>query len=271
VERVRLADGTNVIVKLARPPFEQEARILLALGELGLPVPVVLRAGHCGPRGELVMVLEDLGLPIREATLAEGAEAARLLHGASAPAWLPVLGEGQLTELPARSLAHLAVLVESGRWSDCDELARLLHAAQTVAERRVEGVRRAPFGLCHSEFHPTSLHVGKSGWTLLDWARAFRGPGLIDLASWRGTQVPPSPDACRTLIEAYVAAGGTPEAAVSRAGLPSERWALGWHRLWVVEWYLQQSVALDADAEEDRLYEEVVGRHLDEALSLLEG
>jgi hypothetical protein len=199
VERVRLADGTNVIVKLARPPFEQEARILLALGELGLPVPVVLRAGHCGPRGELVMVLEDLGLPIREATLAEGAEAARLLHGVSAPAWLPVLGEGQLTELPARSLAHLAILVESGRWSDCDELARLLHAAQTVAERRVEGVRRAPFGPCHSEYHPTSLHVGKSGWRLLDWARAFRGPGLIDLASWQGTQVPARP----TSLDSY--------------------------------------------------------------------
>ena len=43
------------------------------------------------------------------------------------------------------------------------------------------GARLAPYGLCHSEFHPTSLHVGASGWRLLDWARAFRGPGLIDL------------------------------------------------------------------------------------------
>ena len=40
----------------------------------------------------------------------------------------------------------------------------------------------------HSEFHPTSLHIGRDGRRLLDFARTFNGPGLLDLASW-----PPQP------------------------------------------------------------------------------
>jgi len=42
------------------------------------------------------------------------------------------------------------------------------------------------------------------------------------------------------LIGEYVKAGGPPEAGAPRGGLPAERWALGWHRVWVSDWYAEQ-------------------------------
>lgn len=94
----------------------------------------------------------------------------------------------------------------------------------------------------HSEFHPTSLHIGERGWRLLDFARAFTGPGLLDLASWHGTIEPPHPIRLRVFLEQYVTAGGTPDALAPRGGLTAEHWALGWHRMWAVEWFMEQSV-----------------------------
>ena len=65
-------------------------------------------------------------------------------------------------------------------------------------------------------------------------------PGLIDLASWHGTRTAPDLAATRADIDAYVNAGGHRAALAGRAGLAAEVWALGWHRLWAADWYLQQ-------------------------------
>jgi hypothetical protein len=53
--------------------------------------------------------------------------------------------------------------------------------------------------------------------------------------------------------------------------LPPEGWAFGWHRVWVVEWYLAQATTWIVDPAADPLYQEVVARHLDEALACLDG
>jgi hypothetical protein len=44
----------------------------------------------------------------------------------------------------------------------------------------------------------------------VDLARAFTGPGLLDLASWHGTIAPPDPQAAVRLITAYIKAGNKP-------------------------------------------------------------
>ena len=75
----------------------------------------------------------------------------------------------------------MTTLQESGRWTGVDDIADILHALSRCASARATGAQLAPFGFCHSEFHPTSLHIGERGWRLLDFARAFNGPGLLDL------------------------------------------------------------------------------------------
>ncbi len=122
----------------------------------------------------------------------------------------------------------------------------------------------------HSEFHPTSLHIGERGWRLLDFARAFTGPGLLDLASWHGTIEPPHPVRLRVFLEQYVTAGGTPDALAPRGGLAAENWALGWHRIWAVEWFMEQAIRWINDPVIDPAYIKAVRRHLTDVLHLLE-
>jgi hypothetical protein len=62
-------------------------------------------------------------------------------------------------------------------------------------------------------------------WRLLDWARAFTGPGLLDLISWQGTTAAPDLDAFRMLLGVYIAAGGPAEVLADRGGLPVEQWS----------------------------------------------
>ncbi|GAA0285568.1 hypothetical protein GCM10009527_096970 [Actinomadura nitritigenes] len=100
---------------------------------------------------------------------------------------------------------------------------------------------------------------------ILDWARAFTGPGLLDLASWRDTPLPLDVTAIAEMIGAYIAAGGPESAAAERGGLPAEVWAGGWHRVWICEWYLRQRVHWMPDPEADEAIQRVVRRHLTEA------
>ena len=72
------------------------------------------------------------------------------------------------------------------------------------------------------------------------------------------------------MISAYIAAGGSPAAATDRGGLRAEVWAGGWHRLWIIEWYLQQSVRWMPDPASDAPTQRVVRRHLAEALECLQ-
>ncbi|MBL7488281.1 phosphotransferase [Frankia sp. AgB1.9] len=263
VERVRLPSSGQVIFKYAREPFTGEADVLRALARQDVPVAGLLASVRHGEH--LGMLLEDLGDPEREATDAEGAIAAVVAHGAKPPDWLPLLDVAAMADLPGRALTSLMELRSRGRWQDTDDLGVLLGVLATVADDRAADAAMPPFGLCHSEFHPTSLHVGQEGWRLLDWARAVVGPGLIDLASWQGTTGPPDVEALDRLIAAYVAAGGAPEAAKPRGGVPAASWALGWHRLWAVEWYLEQATTWINDPSQDTTVEPVVRRHLKEA------
>jgi len=91
VERLTFPSGTTAVLKYAREPFTHEDRALRAADEARVPVPRVL--GSARRNGLLVMVLEDLGDPRREATDSEAAIVAARLHAATPPPSLPVLDE----------------------------------------------------------------------------------------------------------------------------------------------------------------------------------
>ncbi len=166
------------------------------------------------------MFMEDLGPSVREADDLDGVAAAVVLHGTRTAPPLPVLDQDRLRTLPARALEHLERLRKADRWQDADDVEDALDRIAQAAEARSAGAMLEPFGWVHSEFHPTSLHIGERGWRLLDFARAFTGPGLLDLASWHGTIEPPHPVRLRVFLEQYVTAGGTPDALARAAGSP---------------------------------------------------
>lgn len=269
VERVHLNNGTSVIVKRSRTPLTDEGRILRHISLSDIPLPDLYYSRR---RGDiLTLVLEDLGPPAREATLQEAAMVAVRTHAASPPNRLPLLDAAALEGLPSRTLASVDQLTEGGRWPESAAVRSALERLQRVAESLSVGAELPPFGLCHSEFHPSSVHIGSEKLGLLDWAQAFVGPGLLDLASYGGTGLPPDPAACLPLIDAYIAEGGAAEARSPRAGLPAENWALFWHRCWTVEWFIRSCATWMTDTAKDGVYQETVQRHLDEALQLAGG
>ncbi|MFC8079114.1 phosphotransferase family protein [Streptomyces sp. NPDC057307] len=268
VERVTFLDGATAIFKYAKRPFDKEDQALRLARTLGVPVPRIHASAVLD--GWLGMLMDDLGPTAREADDLDGVAAAVVLHGARTAPALPVLHEERLRTLPARALEHLGRLRKAERWQDTDDVEDALDRIAQAAETRSAGATTAPFGWVHSEFHPTSLHIGKQGWRLLDFARAFTGPGLLDLASWHGTIEPAHPASLRVLLERYVTAGGTPEALARRGGLNAEGWALGWHRMWAVEWFMEQSVRWINDPATDPAYTKAVRRHLTDVLDLLE-
>jgi hypothetical protein len=261
VERLRLADGGTVVFKYAEEPFDHEHDALRLAASGALPVPRLI-AARTVP-GLLGMLLEDLGQPVREAAEQDAAQAAILLHRlpTADAGWLPRVDEAALAQMPGRIAARAARL----------DLPGSITAAATViaghAGRLAEGAGLPPFGFCHSEFHPTSLHIGRSGWRLLDFARAFTGPGLLDLASWHGTVTPPDPHATASLIAAYVKAGGSAQAALPRGGIPAQYWALGWQRVWACDWFAER-IEHGWAAKEMRRWTDAISGHLDEAITL---
>lgn len=232
VERLVFPGGRSAVFKYAEAPFDREHLALREAADAGVPVPAVI-AAHISD-GLLGMLLEDLGEPVREAGDRDGAEAAALLHRAPIRGRLARLDAAELASLPGRMLA---------RAKTCFLTEPTIDAASelvAVSARRAEGAEAQPFGFCHSEFHPTSLLITENGWRLLDFARAFVGPGLLDLASWHGTLDAPNPDRLSALIDLYVTAGGAASALDDRGGLPAASWALGWHRVWAAEWFSEQ-------------------------------
>lgn len=91
---------------------------------------------------------------------------------------------------------------------------------------------------------------------------------MLDLASWHGTLDDPQPERVLGLIESYVAAGGPQQALAMRGGLDAASWALGWHRIWVVDWFAEQIERGWAQEAEDS-WTTAIGRHLGEACTLL--
>ncbi|WP_327595261.1 aminoglycoside phosphotransferase family protein [Streptomyces chartreusis] len=268
VERLTFPDATTAIFKYAKRPFDNEDQALRLAHTLGVPVPQVHASAVLD--GWLGMLMEDLGPAVRGSDDLDGTAAAVVLHGTRTAPALPVLDQARLRTLPNRSLEHLALLRKAERWQETDDVEDALDRIAQAAEARSAGTTVAPFGWVHSEFHPTSLHIGQHGWRLLDFARAFTGPGLVDLASWHGTLDTPDPVRLRVFLEQYVTAGGTPDALTRRGGLAAENWALGWHRMWAVEWFMDQSIRWINDPATDPAYIKAVRRHLTDVLHLLE-
>ncbi|MEV0778197.1 aminoglycoside phosphotransferase family protein [Streptomyces sp. NPDC050428] len=268
VERVTFPDATTAVFKYAKEPFDREAQALRVAHRRGLPVPEL----HATATRDkwLGMFMDDLGSPVRAADDLDGVAAAVMLHAARPADGLPLLDGRGLTALSGRAIEHLQRLRKAGRWTDCDDIETALGEIAAAAESRSQGAALDPFGWVHSEFHPTSVHIGEHGWHLLDFARAFTGPGLIDLASYHGTIDAPNPVRLRVFLEQYVAAGGHEDALAPRGGLAAEAWALGWHRMWAVEWFMEQAVRWIDDPAKDPAYIPVVRRHLSDVARYLE-
>ena len=267
VERLFFADGSSVVCKVAARPFTGEATVLRALNAQGASVPVL--HGYAMRPQTLGMLMDDLGEPVRAATVAEAAAAARRTHAATGITGLPTFDQAGLARLPGQALDALTALRRRERFPDSGPIEELLQRLAAVAPRRADGAERPPFGLCHGEFHRSSLHVTRTGCRLVDWAKAFTGPGLLDLATWFGTRTPPQPRLLTRLIRAYVIAGGHPDAEADRGGLPATRWALGWHRVWAAWWLLTTTAAGHHRPDTDRHHVQVVLRQLHGAAQLL--
>lgn len=91
---------------------------------------------------------------------------------------------------------------------------------------------------------------------------------MLDLASWHGTLDDPQPERTLDLIEFYVASGGARQALTMRGGLDAASWALGWHRVWVVDWFAEQIERGWAQGAENS-WATAISRHLGEACTLL--
>lgn len=267
VERLFLSDGNSVVCKVAAHPFTGEAAVLRTLNEHDAAVPTL--HGYAMRPHALGMLMDDLGDPIRPPTTAEAAAAARWVHAIHGISGLPTFDQAGLARLPGHALDALAALRQQERFPDSRPLEELLQRLAAVAPYRVDGAERPPFGLCHGEFHRSSLHVSRTGCRLVDWAKAFTGPGLLDLATWFGTRTPPEPHRLTRLIRAYINAGGHPDAAADRGGLPAARWALGWHRVWAAWWFLTTAAAGHHRPDTDRRHAQVVLRQLHGAAQLL--
>lgn len=237
VERLRLASGSTAVFKYARRPFTGEDRVLVHVAAQGVPVPRVHAAAVLD--GILGMILADLGDPARKPAEQDAAAAAAAgLHRTRPAPWLGRLGESGLAALPGQALACLEHLRATGRLADASDLLAHLAALDRMAWARAAGAERPPFGPCHGELHPSALHISHAGAHLLDFAMAFTGPGLLDLAAWSSLRRPADPPRTRRLIEQYARLGGHPDALADRGGLPAQRWALGWHRVQAAAWLL---------------------------------
>ncbi|ADU11427.1 aminoglycoside phosphotransferase [Micromonospora sp. L5] len=267
VHRLYLSDGSSMICKIATSPFTGEAAVLRALNEHGAAVPHL--HGYTLRPQALGMLMDDLGDPIRPPTTAEASAAARAVHAIAPMPTLPAFGQQTLARLPEQALAALDALHRQGRFLNTGTIEDLLRRLAAVAGRRADGAEQEPFGLCHGEFHPTSLHVSRNGCHLVDWAKAFTGPGLLDLATWFGTRTNPDPAQLNHLIRVYVATGGSPDAYSDRGGLPAAQWALGWHRLWAAWWFLTTAAAGHHQPHTDSHHAQVIHRQLHAAAQLL--
>lgn len=266
---LRLAAGQGYLLDNTRWLHARiEPEVLAHVQAHGIPVPRLLASVHQG--GLAAMLLEDLGQqPAKDAPKEAGARAVVSVHACPPMDEVPVLDALALAALPIRSLDSLAALQDSGRWADADDVRIGLERIADVAATRAAGADIPPFGMCHSEFHPTSIHLGPQGLRILDWAKAFTGPGLLDLASWEDTPLPLNTEAINAMISAYITVGGPQTAQTDRGGLPAEVWAGGWHRVWIIEWYLQQCVRWIPDPTNDAPTQRTVRRHLAEALTCL--
>lgn len=171
---IRALDHRQVL-KVFRPGVslasaETEARKTQALHEMGLPVPRVWEVIQVEGRPALVMdrvngvtMLEEIARhPFR---IAEMGRLCALLHARihahSAPRWF----QGAVHYLRDRIQ----------RVSRVDESLRL-------RAMDLSGRCSGDHALCHGDFHPGNIMIGKEGPVVIDWDNGVKGPPAFDVA-----------------------------------------------------------------------------------------
>jgi hypothetical protein len=266
VQRLRIADGTSAILKYAGEPFTDEAAAFRAAAAASVPVPVLY--SHAIRDSVLVMLLEDLGQPQREATDADGAVAAARLHRSGCDQVGLVWDEVALASLPELIIESLQRRHADGQLIGTAGLLGTLAALAKRAQMRATDATTPPFGATHGELHPTSVHISTTGWRLVDFGMSFTGPAVLDLATWQGTRHRPDHARLRAQLRVYIAAGGDDRILTPRGGLPAAAWALGWHRLWSAAWLLRQALPA-MDCHEDEAITAVLRRQIGTAAAIL--
>jgi len=69
-------------------------------------------------------------------------------------------------------------------------------------------------------------------------------------------------------MHAYIAAGGDELILNPRGGHSAAVWAMGWHRIWSMAWFLRQATAASDDTDDKRI-EEIIRRQIASAAGLL--
>jgi hypothetical protein len=267
VERITLDGGSSYIAKRGTLIATDEARTIYALRGSPIPMAEMYVADTDGEF--LTMVMEDLGPAKRVPTLEEAGEMAVLMTRTEPPDHLPTEGREFLEQLPQKIKAGIERLVSQGTWTNPDRIRRPVADIAKAAPGLSSSAEMPPFGLCHSSYHPTSLHIGARKTALLDWQRSYVGPLLPCLANW--FSIPDAPDlkACRRLIKEYVSAGGDPEALDDRNNLRPEVWAFFWQRVGAAEWWITSQAKWQTSDTRDGGWQRAVERVIVDAQWLL--
>jgi Ser/Thr protein kinase RdoA (MazF antagonist) len=161
----------ETVVKVDRPEFNgvalHEATIMREIVRAGLPVPDVIATTVVDGRHGLVL---------------------RRLRG---PALAEVVGSSESVEPLAEAFVELHITLHPADAPSAPELvARLTeeiersglpHRTKSELSRYVtEG--GGDVGLCHFDFHPDNVIVTDSGWKVIDWVAAAKGPTTADFA-----------------------------------------------------------------------------------------
>lgn len=134
VVRVAPSDGPSVIIKRARGPLTDEARILEGVTrQKSVPVPELLWSSQID--GELTMILEDFGPRTRDISQYEAATLAVAIHGTTFSDKLLRMDQRGLMSLFSETERHLVLLHPRPAWAGQDDVISLLHAAPQAGER----------------------------------------------------------------------------------------------------------------------------------------
>jgi len=267
VERVTLEDGATYIAKRGTHLLIDEADTLRALR--GSPIPMADMYVADVEGENLTMLMEDLGPVKIQPTIEDAAEMAARMTQTTPPDHLPTDGREYLERLPQQIKAGIEQLVSLGTWKNPDRIRRPVDDIVMAASDLGSGTEIHPFGLCHREYHPTSLHIGTQKTALIDWQRAYVGPLLPCLANWFPIADAPNLKACRRLIKAYVSAGGAPEAQEKRGDLRPESWAFFWQRVGAAEWWINSQIKWQTNDTQDGSWQRAVERVIVDAQWLL--
>ena len=267
VERVTLEDGATYIAKRATHLLIDEVDTIRALRGSPIPMADMYVADIKGE--SLTMLMEDLG-PIKiQPTIEDAGEMAARMTQTTPPDHLPTEGRESLERLPQNIRIGIEQLVSLGTWENPDRIRRPVEDIVKSASELGSGTEIRPFGLCHREYHPTSLHIGTKKTALVDWQRTYVGPLLPCLANWFPIADAPNLEACRQLIKAYVSKGGDPEAQEKRGYLRPESWAFFWQRVGAAEWWINSQIKRQTSDTQDGSWQRAVERVIVDAQWLL--